>query len=90
MREQLYRMKKQVSILHYLILAPILGSGVVLLMLYQGRPQLQYYLGVGMAISYFLWGMVHHYMLNDLHRKHMVEYGLIALFCIILLNRVLL
>lgn len=83
-------MKKYIHILHYLILALILSSGLFLLFIYNGRPSLQYYLGVGMAMSYFSWGIVHHYMQGDLHVKHMVEYGLIALFGVILLNRVLL
>jgi len=81
--------RKYIHILHYLILALILSSGLFLLFIYNGRPSLQYYLGAGMAMSYFSWGIVHHYMQGDLHVKHMVEYGLIALFGVILLNRVL-
>lgn len=85
-------MRKHIHILHYLILALILGSGFFMLLFYQGRPQLQYYIGIGMAVSYFCWGVVHHYIMGDLRRKYtkyMVEYGLIALFSIFLLNKVL-
>lgn len=80
----------KIHALHYLILGLVLFAGLVLLFMYQSRPELQFYIGLGMGISYFSWGIIHHHLLDDLHKKHVVEYGLLAILGIILLKIVLL
>ena len=75
--------------LHYLVLALELFAGLILLFMYQSQPKLQFYIGLGIAISYFSWGIIHHYLNKDLHKKHVVEYGLIAVLGVILLKIVL-
>lgn len=79
----------RLHILHYLILLLVLLSGGLLLFMYAHRPYLQFYIGVGIAISYFAWGVIHHHLLEDLHRKHVVEYGMLAMLGIFLLKVVL-
>jgi hypothetical protein len=81
---------QKVNIFHYFILVIVLFAGLILLFTYKSQPNLQFYIGVGIAISYFSWGIVHHYLLEDLHRKHVVEYGLIAILGIVLLKMILL
>lgn len=80
----------KVNIFHYIILALVLLAGLLLLFMYQGKPETQFYIGVGLALSYFSWGMIHHYLDGDLHKKHVVEYSLISLLGLVLLRMVLL
>lgn len=79
----------KIHIFHYLILALVLAAGVLFLFMYQGKPQIQFYIGIGLAISYLSWGVIHHYLAEDLHKKHVVEYGLFALLGLFLLRIVL-
>jgi hypothetical protein len=76
--------------LHYAILALELLAGLLLLFIYRSQPNIQFYIGIGIATSYFLWGIAHHYLHEDLHRKHVIEYGLIAILGVILLKIILL
>lgn len=77
------------NIFHYIILGLILLAGTALLFIYQAQQNTQFYIGLGITISYFLWGIIHHYLIGDLHRKHVVEYGLIAVLGIVLLRIIL-
>ena len=77
--------REKTYLLHYLLLALILLSGLFLLLMCQGRAEIQLLLGIGMALSYFVWGIVHHFLMGDLHRKHVVEYALITILGIVLL-----
>lgn len=80
----------KINILHYLVLLLVLVAGLSLLLMYNNHPELQFFVGVGIAISYFSWGITHHYLIGDLHRKHVVEYGILAILGIILLKVALL
>ena len=80
---------QKVYIFHYLILALVLLAGLIFLFMYQSQPEIQLIIGAGLALSYFSWGILHHYLLEDLHKKHVVEYGLLAIFGVILLKIIL-
>jgi hypothetical protein len=82
-------MKKNLHAFQYLILVLELFAGAILLLMYKSYPITQFYIGIGIAVSYFLWGIIHHHLHGDLHKKHMVEYGLIAVLGVLLLKIVL-
>lgn len=77
---------KKTHILHYLILGLVLLAGLILLFLYQNKPRLQFYIGFGLAVSYFSWGIIHHYLTEGLYKKHVVEYGMLAVLAVIMLK----
>ena len=70
---------------HSIILLLILGGGIATFALATGDRTLQLMTGVITAAAYVLWGIVHHALVGDLHRKIVVEYLLIGYIAIILL-----
>lgn len=73
-------------LLHYLVLVVSLLSAVVLFFLFSSNHRIQFNVAIMTAVTYFIWGMVHHYLEDDLHPKIMVEYLLIALLAVFLLR----
>jgi len=74
---------------HFLILILILGGGAVTFFFLSGNQYIQFLVGVITAIGYISWGMLHHGLQGDLHRKVVVEYLLIGSIAILLLLLVL-
>jgi hypothetical protein len=71
---------------HFLILLAILGLGIVSFFAAAGNTGLQFLIGVITALGYFLWGLIHHAAIGDLHKKIVVEYILIAAIAVLLLE----
>lgn len=55
----------------------------------RGNTGLQLMIGVVTSIAYVAWGIIHHAMQGDLHRKVVIEYVFIGGIAIILLFIVL-
>ena len=70
---------------HYGILVLFLASGLVAFLLAKGSLQLQFVLGVLVAVGYAAWGMFHHMHEGDLNRKIVVEYTVFAVVAISIL-----
>ena len=79
---------KKIHILHYLVLASILSGGVVAFF-YAADSSLQLIIGVVTSVAYVLWGIIHHTIQKDLHRRIVVEYILIGTIAVILLATIL-
>lgn len=79
----------KVHILHFIVLLLILSAGVGMFFSAQGNTGLQLMIGVVTSIAYVAWGIIHHVMQGDLHRKVMIEYVFIGGIAIILLFIVL-
>jgi hypothetical protein len=45
---------------------------------------------ISMAVSYVVWGIVHHHEHRSLHAKIILEYLLIAVFAVLLFGSILL
>ena len=76
-------MKK--SMLHFVILALILGAGVITFWQVRPNTTLQLYTGIATSAAYVIWGLIHHAVQKDLHQKIVVEYLLIGTIAIVLL-----
>lgn len=74
------------SIINYLILIIILAFAVGLFIYFQGFPNKQLTVIELTGLSYFLWGVLFHYLESDLHPKIVVEYLLMAILAVLLLR----
>jgi len=80
---------KQPHLLHFIVLAAILAGGVTAFMYVAPNSSLQLIIGVITSVAYVFWGLVHHAMKKDLHKKIVVEYILIGAIAIVLLATIL-
>ncbi len=71
--------------LHFLILLLILGGGLAMFYYARGDAPLQLAVGIVTAVSYVAWGLLHHAMQRDLHKKIVIEYVLIGTLAVMLL-----
>ncbi|MEK7592696.1 MAG: hypothetical protein AAB508_04880 [Patescibacteria group bacterium] len=70
--------------LHYFVLVVMLLLSVWMFYLSQGNHGFQLIVGIITACLYVVWGIVHHSVIGDLHRKVVIEYVLIAAISIAL------
>lgn len=73
------------SVVHFLTLVIILVVGILTFIAVRPNTTLQLFVGIVTAVAYVLWGLIHHAMQKDLHRKVVVEYLLIGTIAIVLL-----
>jgi len=64
---------------HYLILLSIFAFGIFFFLYFSYNRSIQAWCVVMTSVSYFLWGMVHHYLEKNLYLKVIIEYFLVAL-----------
>lgn len=72
-------------VLHFIVLLLILSAGVGMFFSARGNNALQLMIGVVTSVAYIAWGIIHHVMQGDLHRKVVIEYVFIGFLAIILL-----
>lgn len=53
--------------------------------LMRGNTSTQMFVGFCTAIAYILWGIIHHMMVGNLHKKIVIEYILIGAIALILM-----
>jgi hypothetical protein len=56
------------------ILIIILGLGVLSFLLLSGNQAAQLLVGIVIAVAYAVWGLLHHWIVGDLHQKVVIEY----------------
>ena len=76
-------------VLHFIVLLLILSAGAGMFFAAQGNTGLQLMIGVVTSIAYIAWGIIHHVMQGDFHRKVVIEYVFIGGIAITLLFIVL-
>lgn len=76
-------------IIHFIVLILILAAGVGMFFSAQGNTGLQIMIGVITSVAYVAWGIIHHVMQGDLHRKVVIEYVFVGGIAITLLFIVL-
>lgn len=74
---------------HYAVLAVWFSLGLILLTLGRFNHTIQSQVLVLIALGYLVWGLVHHYLLHDLHVKIVLEYILFAALVMILVGGIL-
>ena len=75
---------------HYGILVLFLVFGMIAFLLAKGNTNLQFTLGVLIALGYTAWGIFHHLHDGDFNRKIMIEYTMVAAVVISILWALLL
>lgn len=80
---------KRIHVVHYFVLLVILLGGFATFYFVRPNTSLQLIVGVVTSISYVIWGIIHHALQKDLHRKIVVEYLLMGAIAIVLLSTVL-
>lgn len=63
---------------HYIFLLTIMLVGIVLVVLSGKNLSLQTGIVILLALSYFIWGLVHHALEKELHLEIVLEYILLA------------
>lgn len=76
---------KQQNTVHTVILLCILAVGLWSFWYAGGNVMLQLIIGAVTTVAYVVWGIVHHVMNGDLHKKVVVEYILVGLIALVLL-----
>lgn len=76
---------KQQNVIHTFVLLCILAAGLWSFWYAGGNVMLQLIIGGVTTIAYVLWGIVHHVMNGDLHKKVVIEYVLVGLIALVLL-----
>ena len=77
------------DIQHYLPLVGILIAGLVGIMFFNYDRNFQAAIAVALALSYVVWGLVHHHIHKDLRTSVIIEYlaiaivGLVAVFSVL-------
>ncbi len=77
--------KKTYPWLHSVVLFLILVGGALMFYYTSGNQPMQLASGIATCICYVLWGITHHALKGDLHRKIVIEYLLIGAIAIVLL-----
>lgn len=76
---------KYQRLIQSIVLVAILAGGSLTFWYAKGNTSLQLAIGVMTTIAYILWGIMHHALAGDLHRKIVIEYVLVGLVALVLL-----
>lgn len=76
-------------LIHLSVLLMILALGVLAFLYENGNHAGQLFIGIVTSVAYVGWGIAHHALSNNLHRKVVVEYMLIGILAIVMLLIVL-
>lgn len=74
---------------HSAVLLIILLGGSTMFFLTAGNTALQTMVGIVTAVSYIIWGIIHHALEGELHPKIVIEYILIGSIAIMLILTIL-
>lgn len=77
---------KKGELLHTIVLFTILLGGIFTFWFAKGNTSLQLTIGTVTTMAYVAWGIIHHSLKGDLHRKVVIEYVLVGLIAIVLLT----
>ena len=78
------------NLLHYSVLVVMMNVAVGAFLFFNFNQTYQLMILLATGISYILWGIIHHFLQDDLHLKVAAEYLLVALLAeIIILSLIL-
>lgn len=70
---------------HFIILIVMLTLGTATFFMVAGNPTAQLATGITTSVAYVFWGVLHHAIDGDLHRKVVIEYVLVGTIAILFL-----
>lgn len=76
---------KKARLMHGIVLLIILTLGMYMFYILRGNTPAQMIVGLCTAIGYVLWGIIHHMMVGNLHRKIVIEYILVGAIALVLM-----
>ena len=71
---------------HYLVLALILVGGLTAMFIFRFNQPVRLAVVYATAGLYLLWGIVHHYLVDHLRSKVVLEYFFVALLAVLIIN----
>lgn len=77
------------NIIQYSVLAFILIAGIASFQYVKPDSTAQLMIGIATSVAYVAWGIIHHFIRRDLHKRVVVEYILIGAIAITLLVTVI-
>ena len=75
---------------HYLPLLGIFAFGILAFILFSYDASFQLAVVVAIAVSYVIWGIIHHHLHRDLHPSVIVEYLIVAALGVVLISSLIL
>jgi hypothetical protein len=75
--------------LDYLVLIAILLFGVILYILFKDDAVMERIIAISLALSYILWGIIHHHHADKVTSKIVLEYILVAVLGFLVINSLL-
>ena len=75
---------------HYLPLLGIFAFGILAFILFSYDASFQMAVVVAIAVSYVIWGIIHHHLHRDLHASVIVEYLIVAALGVVLISSLIL
>lgn len=84
-------MKTEISkhLPHYLSLGGVIVAAIIGFLYFPYDPAFQTAISIALGVSFFVWGIVHHYLHKDLHPKIVLEYLSIGILGIVVLLSVI-
>lgn len=76
--------------IHYMGLVFVLGVGLIGFFVFSYMREVQMAIAAGLAIAYFVWGVMHHYIHKDLTVSVILEYVLFAILGYVILTSLIL
>ncbi len=74
--------------MNFIMLVLILAMGVLLFWTFRNEKTAQFYVGILIGVLYVGWGVVYHWLEDDLHMKVVIEYLLVGIIAVILIDTV--
>ena len=75
--------------LDYLVLIAILLFGVILYIFFKDDVIMERIIAISLALSYILWGIIHHHHADKITIKIVLEYILVAVLGFLVINSLL-
>ena len=75
--------------LDYLVLIAILLFGIILYIFFKNDVVMQRLIAASIALSYILWGIIHHHHADKITTKIVLEYILVAVLGFLVINSLL-
>lgn len=81
--------KRMIHYMNFIMLILILSIGILLFWTFRFEKMAQMYVGILISVLYIGWGIVSHWLADDLHIKSVIEYLLVGVIAVTLINTII-